>query len=108
MVDRVAFSLNVVAMVSCWVVVVVVVVVGVGVGVSRLPAKSCQGERPSAGNAILYFTRKLRHRTSQAKLSLIIIIIIITTTFIHFTTIMHCLLCIATISAIGPDKHPWH
>jgi hypothetical protein len=76
------------------------------------PAKSCQGERPSAGNAPppppCFISPATPHFTSKAIIIIIITTITTTTTLIHFTTIMHCLRCIDTISAIGADKHPWH
>ena len=50
-----------------------------------------------------HFTSKaINHQPS------LIITTTTTATLIHFTTILHCLLCIDTISPIGADKHPWH
>jgi hypothetical protein len=98
------------------VVVVVLVVIGCrGWGLSLTPLQNHVRASGLVPGTLLHHLHALfhpPHRTSQAKPSLIIIIIITTitttTTLIHFTTIMHCLRCIDTISAIGADKHPWH
>jgi len=107
MLDGVAISLN-------------VVVVGVGLSgslayftllykyFSPLP-KSCQGEWPTVVPGTLlhsstppyFISPATPHFTSKAinhQPSLIITTTTTTATLIHFTTIMHCLLCIDTIS----------